>query len=150
MKYIIVQAYNQGDWFTKDFALIRVTEAFKAEIKEIKSFIDTAPEKYRSQVDISIYNIPYLNFYDSSLIEDLEDDELCPDIQQIMSLESFEDDYIDILNTDNLHCIEGEVTAWGGHCIVSSGGVEFKANNKYGDEEEMWTEPIDFEMILNF
>lgn len=150
MKYIITNAYSEGDWFNKDFCLIRVTEAFKAEIKEIRTFIDQAPEKYKSQVDITIYNIPFLNFYDSSLIEDLEDSELCPDIQQIMSVESFADDYIDILNPDNLRCIEGEVKAWGEHCVVSSSGVAFKAWNKYGNEEEMWTESLDFETILNF
>jgi hypothetical protein len=156
MKYIITQAYNQGDWFTKDFALIRVNDAFKEEIKEIRSFIDSAPEKYRSQVDITIYNIPFCNFYDSSLIEDLEDSELCPDIQQIIivageyPLDGFDDDYIDILNTDNLSCIEGQVKAYGIHAIVSESGVQFRAYNKYGDEEEMWTDAIDFVTILDF
>jgi len=137
MKHIITQAYNQGDWFTKDFALIRVTEAFKAEIKEIKSVIEQAPEKYRSYIDVTVYNIPFADFYDSNIIEDLEDSQLCPDIQQILSLESFTDDYIDILNTVNLCCIEGEVEAYSAHCLVSESGVQFKANNKYGDGEEI-------------
>jgi len=156
MKHIITQAWSGGDWFNKDFALIRVTESFKEEIKEIRSFIDSAPEKYKTQVDITLYNVPFLNFYNSSLIEDLEDNQLCPDIQQIMAatgeypLDGFEDDYIDILNLDNLECIEGEVEARYQHCVVSSSGIQFKANNKYGDEEEMWTDPIDFEMLLNF
>jgi hypothetical protein len=155
MKYIITQAYSEGDWFNKDFCLIRINDAFKEEIKEIRSFINSAPEKYRNQVDITIYNIPFCNFYDSSLIEDLEDSELCPDIQQIMSAGSgirgvYTDDYIDILNTDNLSCIEGEVKAYGIHAIVSDSGIAFKAWNKYGDEEEMWTDPIDFVTILDF
>lgn len=148
-KYIITKAYNQGDWFNKDVALISITDKFKEKLKEIRDFINSAPESFRSNVDVSLYNAP-IYFYDSSEID--FDDDLVRDVKVVSDfLESEEfNNCVVIDDVANLSFMEGIVQRVDTLCVVDYGGVMLKAYNQYGDGEEMWTDPIDFEMILNF
>ena len=153
MKYIITQAYSQGDWFNKDVALISVTDKFKEKLVEIRDFIFSAPPDVFERVRVYQYNFGMVEFVDSTLIEDLEDDEINDDISTVEAWcvnGRGEDSEVEITDILNMHPIEGEVSGWYTYAVVSSSGVVFKANNKYGDMEEMWTDNIPFEMILNF
>lgn len=153
MKYIITKAYNQGDWFIKDFSLISVTDEFKNKLREIINYIKSAPSNIFDSVEVTEYNFGFLYFYDSTSIEYLEDAERNNDINTIEAWAVNGqgcDSVIEIENINNLICIEGEVSAYLPKCVVSSGGLSFYAQNKYGDEEEMWTDHIPFQTILNF
>ncbi len=156
-KHIITQAYNQGDWFNKDVALISVTDKFKKKLKVIRDYIYSAPDELTDYVEVREYNFGFAGFYDSDLIEDLDDDEVNIDVNTVdawavydSGLDTGRVDTVEIENISNLDCIEGEVNRYYTHCVVDSSGVYFVANNKYGDEEEMSTYPIPFETILNF
>lgn len=153
MKYLITQAYNQGEWFNKDFAIIQITDKFKDEIKEIKSFIETAPDKYKDQVSMKLYWPTFIEFYDSGCIDyDEEDsDDVNTDLLAIKDwADLMQTSSIEIENIVSLDYLLGEVERIETACIVSNNGVQFKAWNKYGDGEEMYTDYISFETILNF
>ena len=154
MKYIITQAYNEGEWFIKDFALIKVSDEFKNDVKDIKAFIDTAPEKFKNQIDVRVNRGLDLYFFDSS---DLDTSylELNADIETIIASMNdgagFDTDCIEIQDISNLTQLLGALEVlWAEHAEVDNGGICFKAYNKYGDGEEIWTDTLDLETILNF
>jgi hypothetical protein len=149
-KFIITKACNQGDWFIKDFALIEITEPFKKEVREIKSFLETATDKYKDQVSIKLYWPTFIEFYDSTEIY-YEDDDVNIDVLAVEKWTDGVDNQtstIEIENTLNLTELLGEVGRIDTACVVSNNGVRFKAWNEYG--EEMWTDLIPFDLILNF
>lgn len=153
MKYIITQAYGQGDLFNKDVALISIADKFKETLRIIKYYIISAPPDLFDYVKVTQYDFGFVDFFDSTLIEDLEDGELSADITTVDAwCANAVGKYSEVEITDilNLHPIIGEGKAYYPKCIVSSYGVSFHAQNKYGDEEEIWTDPIPFETILNF
>ncbi len=152
-KYIITKAYNQGDWFNKDVALISITDKFKEKVKEIRDFLISAPVWLKESVEITQYNFGFVYFFDTTLIDDTEDEEFSADILTIeawLANGGGKDSVLEINDLLNLHYIIGEVDAHYTKCIISSSGVSFHAQNKYGNEEEMWTDPIPFDLILNF
>lgn len=153
MKYIITQAYSQGDWFNKDVALISVTNEFKDMLAEIRDYIYSAPLWIKYSVEITQRNFGFVDFFDSTLIEDLEDSEFSADISTVeawCSNGGGKDSQVEITDILNLHPIIGEVEAYYPKCIISSYGVSFHSQNKHGYEEEIWTGLIPFELILNF
>ena len=149
-KYIITKAYNQGDWFNKDVALISISDEFKEKVIEIKNFINPAPKDFKRNVKVQIYN-SNIYFYDSGCID--FDDDLMRDVKVVSDfleaeLEFYKCVVIDDIN--NLDFMEGEVQKRDTLCVVDVRRVVLKGYNCYGDGEEMWTDPIPFELILNF
>lgn len=153
MKYIITKAYNQGDWFNKDVALISITDKFKEKVKEIRDFLISAPVWLKESVEITQYNFGFVYFFDTTLIDDTEDVEFSADILTIeawLANGGGKDSVLEINDLLNLHYIIGEVERIDTYCVVDWSGVSFKANNHYGDMEEMWTDPIPFDLILAY
>lgn len=152
MKYIIVKASNKGEWFNKDVALISISDEFKERLIEVRKFISTSPAHIIHLTEVHQYNFGFIRFYDSFEI-DSDSNSFNDDIASVESwFTNSKKEYgtIEIKDIDNLAPITGDVEEYAPKCVIMSGGVYFSANNKYGDEEEMWTEFMYFDTLLNF
>lgn len=151
MKYIICSCYNEGDWFNKNVALVAISDELKDLVKLGQDYLDKAPGKIRDYIEVGI-PMSHLNTFNGFIAEDIEDYEVNEDIKKVYTwLVREEATYIEIEDISNLDVLIGEVERT--ECAtltLDKYGVVFSCRNKYGDMEEIYTNPIDVKAVFNY
>ncbi len=147
MKYIIAQAGNEGEWFSKDIALINLHDDVGEKIKRALEFIRLSPEEFRNNISIDIYGVD-VEFLDSDTMEEDSSD----DTQKILvNLNLFSGSIIELSDDFDVSPFLGECENLSScRAVVSNNCIIFAANNDYGNGEEVYSYPIDLEVIEAF
>ena len=144
MNYIIIKSFNQGDWFTKDFCLVKINDEVIKHLERIEMFTSLF------QFDLSLFDSAEFKSYSKFSFDFYEHNDET-DADSIFDFMQSENEWrikhltqeeVDKLDLGGVEEVDGK------HSSVEGNHIKFQGYNKYGDGEEIWSESINIKEIL--
>jgi hypothetical protein len=149
MKYLLLEAsYNpEYGYWGKGFALIRLTDNLKKDITEFLKTIENASEKVKNNARTYLFDLEYCKFFDYVPEGYDKSNHELNKVLEYIDHGNVQTTILEIHDIDSLEPFVGEPTTTG--CVVMNDEVYFCGEQvEYGEEEELWTERVDINLLL--